>query len=82
MTTEIKQKQKWCPTCGRKTLHVATVKTQDMGCGFIFINLLLCLVTFGLWIPIFILIIGMGSFGNSISPWGAKYLCQGCGRRN
>jgi len=82
MATEIKQKQKWCKACQRKTLHVATIKTQDMGCGFIFGNLFLCLITFGLWIPIFILIFGMGIFGNSLSPLGAKYLCQVSGRRN
>ena len=82
MPTEIKQKQKWCATCGLKTLHVATIKTQDMGCGFIVGNLFLCLITFGLWVPIFILVLGMGMFGNSLSPLGANYLCQGCGRRN
>ena len=82
MPTEIKQKQKWCPTCGRKTLHVATVQTIDMGCGFWVINLLVCVVTLGLWLPVLIFVVGLGAFGNSLAPLGAKYLCQVCGRRN
>ena len=82
MPTEIKQCQRYCRSCERKTLHVATVKTIDMGCGFWALNLLACVVTFGLWLPVFVLILGVGACGNSFAPLGAKYLCQICGRKN
>lgn len=82
MPTETKQKQKHCKTCNRKTLHVATITTHDVGCGFIAGNLLLCVVTLGIWFPFAVLLFGLCVFGNSIGPLGAKYLCQVCGRRN
>ena len=77
---ETKQKQKYCKDYGRKTLHVSMVKKMDMGCGFIFANLILCVVTLGIWIPIFLLVVGLGTFSNAFSF--AKYRCQGCGRVN
>ena len=82
MPTEIKQKQKWCDACQRKTLHVATVKRPDLGCGFMAANLFLCVITVGLWIPVFLIVLGLGLFGDAFAPLGAKYLCQVCGRRN
>ena len=80
MATELRQKQRWCKTCGRKTLHVATIKKQDLGCGFFAGHLFLSVVTFGIWIPIALLSLGLGIFGNSVSR--ARYLCQVCGRKN
>lgn len=79
---ETKQTHRYCSGCKRKTLHMATVKKQDLGCGFIGGNLFLCVITLGLWIPVFILILGLGVFGNSVSPLGAKFHCQTCGRQN
>ena len=79
---EIKQAQRMCRACGRKTLHVATIKKQDMGCGFVVGNLFLCVITLGIWIPFFVLIMGLGIFGNSLAGFGGKYLCQVCGRKN
>lgn len=80
--TDIKQKRKYCRECRKKTLHVATIKKQDLGCGFIVGNLFLCVITLGLWIPIFLLVLGLGLFGNSLAPLGAKFHCQICGRKN
>jgi len=82
MATETKQKRKYCKDCKKSTLHMATIKKQDMGCGFVVGNLFLCVITLGLWIPIFVLVFGVGIFSNSLAPMGAKYLCQACGRRN
>jgi hypothetical protein len=78
---ESKQKQAYCKQCGRKTLHVAIIKKQDLGCGFIAGNIFLTIITLGLWLPIFILILGLVVFGNSLAPFGAKYHCQVCGRK-
>ena len=80
MPTTTKQKQAWCKSCQRKTLHVATIQTQDMGCGFIAGNLFLCIVTVGLWVPIFLVIYGLGICANAMPK--TKYLCQVCGRQN
>jgi len=80
--SNIKQKRKRCRTCKEKTLHVATIKKLDMGCGFIVGNLFLCLITVGIWVPIFIFILGLGMLNNSLAPMNAKYLCQKCGSRN
>lgn len=80
--SDIRQKQKKCRTCKALTLHVATLKKMDMGCGFVAGNLFLCVITVGLWLPIFIFILGVGMFGNSLAPFGAKYRCQVCGRVN
>jgi len=80
--TQIKQKRKRCRDCKRKTLHVATIERQNLGCGFIAGNLFLCLITLGLWLPIFLLVWGLGMLGNSMAPLGAKYHCQVCGRVN
>lgn len=82
MATEAKQKRKKCRDCGKKTLHVALVKKTDMGCGFIVGNIFLSVITLGLWIPIFLLVFGLGTFANALAPWAAKYHCQICGRKN
>ena len=82
MASQIKQKQKYCRGCRAYTLHVATVNTQDLGCGFLFANLILTICTAGLWLPIGLLVFGLGLFGNSVAPFGAKYRCQRCGRKN
>lgn len=78
----MKQKQKWCKGCRANRLHVASVNKQDMGCGFVCANLLLSVITLGLWLPVFILILSLGLFGNSISSLAPKYHCQMCGRKN
>lgn len=80
MPTEVKQSHRYCRTCGRKTLHVAVVKTTDTGCGFHFANLILSVVTFGLWVPVWILITGLAAFSSVIAT--APYLCQNCGQKN
>ena len=80
MPTEVKQSHRYCRTCGRKTLHVSMVKKIDTGCGFQFMNLILSVVTFGLWIPIWILLIGLSAFSGVVAT--APYLCQSCGRKN
>ena len=80
--TDTKQNQRDCKSCKRSTLHVATIQKQDLGCGFVLGNLILCVFTLGLWIPIFILILGMGIFGNSLAPLVAQYHCQVCGVKN
>lgn len=79
---QTKQKRKKCRECGRKTLHVAHIRHTDMGCGFVVGNLFLSVITLGLWLPIFVLIFGLGVFGNALAPLSAKYHCQVCGRRN
>lgn len=76
-----KQAQKFCRACKRKTLHIASVKQESMGCGFVLGNLILCVITFGLWIPIFMLALGLGMFSNSAAPLSAKFYCHDCGRR-
>ena len=80
MTTEVKQKQRYCKNCRAKTLHVATIKRPDLGCGFHMANLFLSVITFGLWIPIWIFATGLGMTGQVIAT--APYLCQRCGRKN
>jgi hypothetical protein len=80
--SEVKQKRKYCRECKRKTLHVATFEKQNLGCGFVVGNLFLCVITLGLWLPIFILMLGLGTFSNALAPFGAKYHCQVCGRVN
>ena len=82
MSTETKQKHRKCRACGRKTLHVAIVKQRNMGCGFWAMHAFLTLITFGFWIPIFLIMFGLSMISNTLSPLGAKYLCQVCGRRN
>lgn len=79
---QTKQKRKKCRECGRKTLHVAHVRHTNMGAGFIAGNLILCLITLGIWLPIFALLLGLGILNNSLAPLAAKYHCQICGRRN
>lgn len=63
----IRQKQKYCPVCGRYTLHAKEMFSDGMGC-------LLTLLTGGLflllWIPLGII--------QSLSP----YRCQSCGAKN
>jgi len=78
----IKQKRKYCKECQKKTLHIATIKKQDLGCGFIVGNLFLCIITLGLWIPFFMLALGAGSLSNELTPLNARYHCQICGCKN
>ena len=78
MPTEIEQRQKKCRTCGRKTLHVRTIKVHDTGCGM---HVILSVLTLGLWVPFAVLCYGLAVFANAL-PSRAPYLCQVCGRRN
>lgn len=82
MSAALKQASKFCRRCQRDTLHIAQAKKQEMGCGFIVGNLFLCFITLGLWIPVFMLLLGLGVFGNAVSPLAAKYHCQACGTQN
>lgn len=81
MGTTTKQKQKYCPACQRSTLHVATIQTVGMG-GFAGLNLVLSVITCGLWIPVAVFLIGLAAMADAFAPLTAKYLCQQCGRRN
>ena len=64
------QTQKHCTVCQRPTLHAKT--EQPLGCGF---QLLLTVLTLGLWLPLALLMIG----GKSIANATAGYRCQVCG---
>jgi predicted RNA-binding Zn-ribbon protein involved in translation (DUF1610 family) len=53
-----------CPECGRVA---AERETRTLGCG----DLLLVLVSFGLWVPL------RWAIGLAVNPWR----CPECGRR-
>lgn len=67
-------KNRWCKACERKTLHVKGTAPKQSGCG----NVMLCILTCGLWIPFAILFYGIESLGSIFAP----YHCQQCGRKN
>jgi hypothetical protein len=62
----VHQASKWCGGCRRRTLHVK--HTFGVGMG-----LLLTVLTAGLFIPVWIVIIALEGFG-------AKWRCQACGK--
>ena len=61
------QRQRWCPTCHRHTLHVRHRTSEGWGC-------LLTVLTMGLWLPVWLLM--------SLCSTFTGYRCQTCGRRN
>jgi len=66
------QKQTYCKVCQRKTLHVKSeVKSGCAG------HVVLTLVTCGLWLPIGMLLAGVGSWAGLLAPWH----CQTCGKK-
>ncbi|GAJ07039.1 unnamed protein product [marine sediment metagenome] len=75
----VKQKQRYCRTCQRKTLHVSTFNKQNAGCGG---HIFLTIVTLGLWLPIGIVCWSVAQLGNAFGGLGGKYYCQVCGRKN
>ena len=79
VTTFQKQAQKLCKNCGHRTLHVAIVKQESQGCSGVLVHLILCVVTLGIWIPIWLLVSGLGMINNAASPMGATWRCQQCG---
>lgn len=64
------QKQKFCRTCDRKTL--CQKQHVESGC---LMHVLLSVITFGLWIPFAMLMVGMSSLSDTF----AQYRCQTCG---
>ena len=71
-----KQKRAYCKTCDKKTLHVATWNETKVGIGG---HVFLSIITLGLWLPVAIICISLGSINNSLAPVTAKYHCQECG---
>lgn len=70
----LQQKSKYCRRCKSKTLHVKS-QPKKVGCGA---HVLLTLVTCGLWVPIAVLLMGLGIWADLFAP----YHCQACGKRN
>jgi hypothetical protein len=78
---EIKKKQRYCGECDRNTLHQATIEKANIGCAGIAVHLVLCVVTCGLWLPVFLTILYLGDFRKTLVSLLPKYHCQVCGRR-
>ena len=74
-------KVKRCRRCKARTKHERDIeKKLDMGCGFMLGNFVLCVITLGLWLPFFLLLLGLGMINNGLAPMNVRYRCVQCGR--
>ena len=68
------QKQKFCQHCQAPTLHVKS-EPKGQSCSA---QAFLTVVTCGLWLPIWILLVSLDQWAGILAPWH----CQTCGKKN
>jgi hypothetical protein len=78
MATNSWQKQAYCKGCKLKTLHMKLFTKRETSLA---LHLFLCFITAGIWVPIFILILVLGSICNTLGGLGARWHCQKCGKK-
>lgn len=90
------RRKRYCPACGRLTVQKRLApEKRRWSRGWILINVALCLLTCGLWIPIFFLLwlpsnvelyslsLGAGLLGDAAEHWSRmRFRCTGCGQIN
>lgn len=69
-----------CRKCRQKTRFERDAEAPEIkGFGCLG-HAVLCVLTLGLWLPVALILVGLGMIGNSARTVGVRYRCTGCGR--
>ena len=76
MATKIIEEMKHCEKCGIDTIHRKNSKQMSW-----LMHLFLVVITFGVWIIIWILILLWHTINKSVTAIGNRWVCSKCGKK-